>query len=138
MGYTVATPGVVTIIPVQYRDAANYKTRARIVLDGAITGSQIEAVRAALDEGEYYVPGQLGMDHLGTGAWSSFPCEDDHGWHEMELDGIEVAPAECQARWAFGDVADTGAVVTVEQFVSRIVEAAAAGWTPIEPSAGVR
>lgn len=133
-GNPVAAPGLATVIPVQYRDGANYKIRAAIVLDGAITGSQIEAVRASLFEGEFYVPGQLGMEHLGTGAWPSFPCEDDHGWHEMDLAGIEVVAADPGDEWRFGDVVDTGAVVAVEQFVERVIEAAAAGWSPIDPS----
>lgn len=50
----VRAPELVTVIPVQYRDAANWKVAARIQLRGAITASQIASLRGALDEGCYF------------------------------------------------------------------------------------
>lgn len=126
---------LVTVVPVMYRDAANYKTYGRLILGGVMTGSQIATVRERLDEGEYFVPEQLGMEHLGwSSGWGSFPCEDDHGWHEMDLEGIAVVPA-CPRRvvGAFAD-AVSAEVTTVPQFVARVCAAAAAGWQPVDPA----
>lgn len=133
MGHMGETDNLITVVPVMYRDAANYKRCARIILDGAITGSQIDEVRQGLDEGEFFVPEQLGMEHLGwSSGWSSYPCEDDHGWHEMNLSGIEVVPGHAGA---FIEGVGTD-VATVTQFLARIAAVAAAGWRPTDPASG--
>lgn len=122
----VRAPELVTVIPVQYRDAANWKVAAQIQLQGAITASQIESLRAALHEGCYFVPGQIGQSHLGASAWSSFPCDDDHGWHEMDLAGVELRRADELQRIVYcGETEDGG---TVADFVERVARIAAAGW----------
>jgi hypothetical protein len=128
-----AAPALVTVIPVQYRDGSNYQAPGRIELAGAITPTQIAALRAALDEGTHYVPRQLGLSHLGASKWSSFPGDDDHSWHEMELEDVEVLRADSPARLSFaGVVSDENG--TVADFVRCVERVAAAGWDPGEPS----
>lgn len=110
----------VTIIPVQYRDAANWKLNDRYVLLGTFTPEQEARLRATLNEDaglHQFIPTQIGEVHLGpfNDAWT----EDDHIWHEMEVDEIEVVddPPDRQLSWS-----------TVEEFVQRMEKAAADGW----------
>lgn len=124
-------PELATVVPVQYRDRANHQTAGSIELAGVITPTQIAALRAALHEGRYYVPSQLGLSHLGASAWSSFPTEDDHGWHEMRLDDFEVLRADALAQGMFCGQSDGGG--TVADFVARMERAAATGWRPEQP-----
>jgi hypothetical protein len=67
---------------------------------GLITPTQIADLKGALSEGLYYLPAQFGLSHLGGGMWSSFPCEDDHGWKETPHDGTSV-----------GELSDAGAPI---------------------------
>jgi hypothetical protein len=113
-----------TDIAVMYRDGCNYKAHGVIRLEGVITPSQLAALRDALDDGLYYAPLQLGLTHLGGIEWSSFPGDDDHGYHEMLLDEIEIRSGEpCH-----GCVVDHGG--TVAEFIAAVQAAARSGWDP--------
>lgn len=122
----------ITLIPVQYRDAANHKAQGLIKLDGLITPTQVAALKTALNDGVHYVPAQLGLTHFGGGAWSSFPCEDDHGWHEMLLDDLRIVTAEAAHVGPWNGNSDPGGAVT--EFVQLVQHAAASGWNPSEGS----
>ena len=117
-----AQAAIMTSIPVMYRDASNYKAWGSITLDGAITAGQIAELRAALADGESYVPGQIDLPHLAGEAWPGSTYEDDHNWQEMLLDDIEVRPACAQGT--------TDHAGTVDAFVARVKAAAATGWNP--------
>ncbi|SLH40576.1 hypothetical protein [Mycobacteroides abscessus] len=112
-----------TTIPVMYRDGANYKAHGTIQLQGAITPTQIAAIRALLDEGVYYAPRALGMPHLGEREWGSLRYDDDHEWHEMFLDDLELSAGDTPARWGHSHVAGK-----VSEFVENLTQAASLGW----------
>lgn len=80
-----------TVIPYMYRDASNYKEGDHIILEGTLSDEQIKAIEAKLDEGENFIPADLnlGLDEL-QDRLTSFPSEDDHVWHELQLNELEV------------------------------------------------
>lgn len=103
-----------THIPYMYRDAANYKVCRTLVLRGSITAEQVEQLRATLHDGDHFIPTQIGMPHLGTeSGWASFPCEDDHIWHELELDAVEEGSGREDEAW-----------FSVEEFITMMTTAA--------------
>ncbi len=76
-----------TALTIQYRDGANYKTRSTIVLEGRLTPDLFQRLKASLDEGEYFVPQQIGLKNpaLNFLEHDGFPNADlDHGWCELE------------------------------------------------------
>lgn len=112
-----------TIIPVIYRDAAAYKAHTTYVADGAITDEQKTTLTGALHDGEFFIPMDLGYEHLGPqlDAWSEtpFPGDDDHPWHELDVEDITVE----------GNGPTDGITVgTVSEFIAAMVAASTAGW----------
>lgn len=77
-----------------YRDASNYKAGRTVVLEGVPTPDDLDAVRAALSDGEWFIPSQVGLDDL-QGELQALDSEasrnadgineDDHLWHELTL-----------------------------------------------------
>lgn len=118
----------VTEIPILYRDIANHKDFDEIALQGQITDTQIATLRASLQAGTRFVPTQIGMEHLGEVNRSEFPTEDDHSWHEVELDQIKVLDL-LSGTYIGTEIAN---LETVDSFISRMQAAAAAGWKPVE------
>jgi hypothetical protein len=115
----------VTHVPYMYRDANNYKAHHTVRLAGQITDEQRERVRQSLESivGDHtgFIPEQIGWPHAGDGegSWTSFPNpNDDHCWHELDVDEIEVS----------GTWAGVLPTETVEQWVAAMVEAAERGW----------
>lgn len=122
----------VTLIPVLYRDAANWKVQGVLHLSGAIAADQVAALRLCLSDGLYFVPHMLGFEHLGDGQWSSFPCEDDHDWHEMYLDEIEVIDVALGGgALAPGEKVLQGG--TVATFLDTVIAVSACGWVAQDP-----
>ena len=90
-----------TAVDYMYRDASNYKLRDRRVFPGEITAAERDAIIAHLDGhvsveedwylNGYFIPVQLGWEHLAADGEWNFPGEDDHPWHE--LTGIEPTGA---------------------------------------------
>jgi hypothetical protein len=74
-----------------YRDGANYKQLHEVVFAGAITDAERRALLAHLDEGTYFIPSQVGLEDLQYrfGGLN----DDDHPWHELEAEDIEVVDA---------------------------------------------
>jgi len=62
-----------------YRDAANYKTGAEVVVQGYFRWRDILKY---LDEGEYFIPQDVGLDPVNSWA-GDFDEELDHPWHEL-------------------------------------------------------
>lgn len=120
----------VTIIPVMYRDGDNYKSSSAIICRGPITDELKARLRNSLDAGRWYVPTQLDLSHPGVGQWSSFPSDADHGWVEMDVDGI--VSSETQPYGGYNSEPDEGGDIT--QFVERFESAAEAGWSPSDPA----
>ena len=86
-----------TAIDYMYRDASNYKLHDRRVFPGEITDAERDAIAAHLGHLEvdwvvgYFIPVQLGWEHLAADGEWNFPGEDDHPWHEFT--GIELTGA---------------------------------------------
>lgn len=119
----------VTVIPTLYRDAANWKVHGEIHVQGEFTSDELGSMRAALDDGLYYVPGQIGLVHYGSGEYSSYPCEDDHGWQELCLGEIAVVDADqVSGRVSVSEGPEDGG--TAAEFVARVTSAAQVGWNP--------
>jgi hypothetical protein len=79
-----------TRIEYLYRDAANYKQFASVVLSGEITAEEIAHIAGCLDSGEYFIPAQVGLEELQR-RMPSFPDPDaDHVWHELDVAGITL------------------------------------------------
>lgn len=116
-----------TLIPVMYRDASNFKAHGVILLEGIVTGAEIATLRASLHEETYYVPRQLGLDHLATEKWPGSFYEDDHNWHEVCLSEISTVELAMPALMRVEGTQDGG---TVADFISKVQKAAADGWDP--------
>jgi hypothetical protein len=74
-----------------YRDGSNYKQHHAVVFAGAITDAERRALLARLDDGSYFIPSQVGLEDLQHRFGGL--TDDDHPWHELEADDIEVADA---------------------------------------------
>lgn len=84
---------VFTVVPYMYRDGGNHKVQRRIVLRGLVTDAQILELMDVFNGDVSFIPGALDGFHIGElqSHWPSFPCEDDHPWHELLLDSREVS-----------------------------------------------
>lgn len=109
---------VVTVVPYMYRDADNYKVHGEIHLLGEITDEQRAALRDALHEGEFFIPEQLWMRHLGRDMDWVFPTDSDHCFHELDPDEITSS-----------EVLDPPLPdETVDSWVNRFIKASTDGW----------
>lgn len=69
-----------------YRDGANYKTSAHVVLAGRLDPSLVPAIEANLADGQYFIAGQVGLTDLQdsfAGCASEWNPEHDHPYHEL-------------------------------------------------------
>lgn len=90
-------PGKNTAVSYQYRDGSNYKANHVAIFAGEITHDEVLRVLSTCDEGEWFIPGQVGLPDI-QDRLQNFPDpEDDHVWHELEADSFELtdrAPTE--------------------------------------------
>lgn len=68
-----------TEIEYLYRDASNYKKRNTAVLIGELSAADQQVILDCLEDGEYFIPSQVGLDEERFGSWT----EDDHRWFEL-------------------------------------------------------
>lgn len=66
-----------------YRDASNYKQFESVVFPGEITDKERDIIQNSLEDGENFIPFQVGLDDLQP-RMVSYPSADDHVWHEIE------------------------------------------------------
>jgi hypothetical protein len=62
-----------------------------VVVSGTLTAGEKAGLLACLDEGEYFIPGQVGLMELQSnlaGYSGGKMTEDDHVWHELQEDDI--------------------------------------------------
>ena len=106
-----------TLVPFLYRDSANYKAHSSINLSGTITAEQTARLAASLSSNETFIPQQVGLgSHLGW-ALTGFPrMEDDHVWHELDVEGVLTIPG-CSPT-----------VMDVEEFVAMFEQIGPDGW----------
>lgn len=85
MGVTSSASIKHCVFEYQYRDASNYKVWGEILLSGAPSQDDIVALRAHLEDGEYFVAEQVGIPALYEELWdlSGGPTSDDHALHEF-------------------------------------------------------
>jgi hypothetical protein len=75
-----------TLISYLYRDESNHKQYATIIVAGRIT---FEQVRPYLNENEWFIPSQVGLEDLQE-RWGRIDPDLDHVWHEFFDDTFEV------------------------------------------------
>lgn len=63
-----------------YRDASNYKVHNTAVIRGELSEEDQKTILSCLEDGEYFIPSQVGLDEERFGSWT----EDDHCWFELE------------------------------------------------------
>lgn len=110
-----------TIFPVLYRDADNYKAGRDFAFQGAITSVQKDALRSALSDEAYFVPTQVGLEHLGADL-ASFPGNADHGFHELDVDAITVVESITE----YAQMQEE----PLEDFLARFNTIGTNGWNP--------
>lgn len=79
-----------TKISYLYRDAYNYKQHNECVVEGVLTDEQKAIIMGCLNEGEYFIPGQLGMPEKRFEKVS----DADHCWFELEANGFQPTNEE--------------------------------------------
>lgn len=83
-----------TAITYGYRDGDNYKTSETVVVLGELTKSQISDIVGCLDDGEFFIPSQVGLEDI-QHKLRGFPdSQSDHVWHGLAADCFE--PEVCK------------------------------------------
>lgn len=72
-----------TEISYLYRDASNYKQHMTVVLSGVISDEDKQLIKAKLDDGEFFIPSQVGLPDLQEMMIDGFDEDEDHVWHEL-------------------------------------------------------
>ena len=75
-----------TKITYLYRDADNYRVHNECVIEGEFTEQQIDKIMECCDEGEYFIPQQVGMPER---KFDEYDTEADHCWFELNKAGFE-------------------------------------------------
>lgn len=77
-----------TIMHYMYRDGANFKKYSHVILNGAITDEQKQRILAALDDGEYFIPEQVGLT---ANRWEDYGYDPnvDHWFCELHASDFE-------------------------------------------------
>jgi hypothetical protein len=84
-----------TKIEYMYRDGSNYKTYREEVLQGELTSLQIAEIKSNLQDGEYFIPSQVGLDDLQAELqkYDSRDYDDDLSLHEfLEVELVSDTP----------------------------------------------
>jgi len=127
-----------TRVDYEYRDGANYRFHASVVVAGEMTDALWRRLRAACDpETEGFIAHQVGFpevfgflpgQHIGDPESEStgyrYDEETDHCWHSLS-NGDEP--------WGLTHDVPTDSR-TVEQVVKAFEAAKAAGWKPFDPA----
>lgn len=82
-----------TKIKYMYRDADNYKDFTTVVVSGKITKEQIERIMAKLEDGENFIPEQLGLPANRLNDYAYDP-EVDHPYCELGDGNFEDTDSE--------------------------------------------
>lgn len=78
-----------TRIEYLYRDGSNYKIPNQQIVEGTLTDRQIKEIIASCDDGEYFVPRQVGLPEDRFGDIN----DDDHAWFEIqEIVSVDGTP----------------------------------------------
>lgn len=102
-----------TKISYLYRDADNYKVYNECVIEGTLSEEQKKTILGCLDEGQYFIPGMVGMPAKQFDQWDE---SVDHPWFELDDCSFEETAAPATVELKAGDLVDA------------FVRCAAAGW----------
>ena len=91
-----------------YRDADNYKRFHSEVLRGEISAQQLSIIMDCLNDGEYFVPHQIGLPEIRFNQIT----ESDHCWFELNPEQDFSSTNE-----------DPTIDITVDQMVERFIMA---------------
>ena len=107
-----------TEILYSYRDASNYKTHRYEILEGKINNEQIYAIISCLEDGELFIPSQVGLDDLQgeLQAHDTKDWDDDHCWHEINSESFSPTDKEPTCS------------LTIKQLVKNFKKARHEGW----------
>lgn len=75
-----------TRITYLYRDADNYKTLNEVVIQGTFTDEEIDEIMAVCDQGEYFIPRQVGLPEE---RFEKLDPQSDHCWFEIAREDFE-------------------------------------------------
>ena len=78
-----------TKIAYMYRDGSNYKQCDEVVFEGEITEVELRTILDNRDEGQFFIPSQVGMEDLQP-RMLSYPSDADHVWHELNREDITL------------------------------------------------
>lgn len=116
-----------TYLPIMYRDSDNYKQFSTIELTAPLTDEQAMLIVDTLDQGEYFIPEQVGITPL---PYSKGGTDADHPWHEfvalIDLDVEGVAYSDYPESYNSGPF-------TPEELVAAFQKAKADGWNDVTP-----
>lgn len=95
---SLAGAGGNTLFEFMYRDASNYKQSGAVVLNGRIEEAEVDRIVAALNDGTFFIPEQVGLEHLHGqfthgAAWDE---DDDHVWHTISAISYTDQPANAK------------------------------------------
>lgn len=77
--------GELTVFEYMYRDAGNFKTEGRLLLEGRDPSAE-GVIRSCLEYADQFVAEQIGVPALCEGHWKSVgdgPSDLDHAYHEF-------------------------------------------------------
>lgn len=70
-----------------YRDADNYKILNTCIIAGVIDAEQIAKIMECLDDGEYFIPRQVGLPER---RFDKIDPQSDHCWFELSSNSFEL------------------------------------------------
>jgi hypothetical protein len=89
-----------------YCDASNYKSWGSLLLEGNVPATDLDALQACLNGGEFFIAEQVGIPPLYEELWqySDGPTEGDHVWHTFHA--LRLATREDTTGTPWGKVSE--------------------------------
>lgn len=109
-----------TVIPYFYRNSNNRKTYTVFALKGELTVEMARKIRQTFEDGESFIPSQVGLPDL-QGQMDSSISENDHVWHEIDFANIRIIVGQSNAKSVMlrNRLTPITVLCAVEEFVSR-------------------
>lgn len=105
-----------------YRDGSNCKASGSVVFAGDADEALVARLKAALDDGQWFIAGQVGVPEVFLWDGGEYEAnEDDHCWHELiDVSATDAVPTDVQGR-------------TFAAFVAQVEAAGRTGWDEFDP-----